>query len=307
MSELTVGTTLGSFGAGFLDGPVLCEWAQRIEQIGFDTLWYRDHLLWHSPVLEPFTMLGALAASTHRIQLGTGVLLLPLRHPVHVAKAVSTLDRIAGGRTILGVGLGGEFSPEFTAVNVPTKERGERANESLAALKTLWGESPSTFNGRFFSFIDVTMEPRPVQLPHPPIWVGGRSDAALRRAGRFGDAWFGYFEDPEGYARKLSVARSHVVEPGSGSDFGAGLVLYFCIDRTAAAARAQAIAYLSAEYQQPFDRIADRYCALGTAQQCAGKIQEFIDAGVQHFNVVPACAPSAAMAQLEEIHSILKH
>ena len=123
MSQVTFGTTLGGFGAGLVSGPTLCNWAEEIEQLGFDILFYRDHVLWHSPVLDPFTMLGAFAARTTTIKLGTGVLLLPLRNPTLVAKMIGTLDWLSNGRAILGVGVGGEFQKEYEAWHFVARTR----------------------------------------------------------------------------------------------------------------------------------------------------------------------------------------
>lgn len=115
MQRMSFGTTLGSFGAGLVSGPTLGQWAEDIERLGFDTLLFRDHVLWHSPVLDPFTALAAFAARTNRVRLGTGVLLLPLRHPTLVAKAIASLDFLSNGLAILGVGVGGEFRQEYDA------------------------------------------------------------------------------------------------------------------------------------------------------------------------------------------------
>ena len=144
MSQVTFGTTLGGFGAGLVSGPTLCDWAEEIEQLGFDILFYRDHVLWHSPVLDPFTMLGAFAARTTTIKLGTGVLLLPLRNPTLVAKMIGTLDWLSNGRAILGVGVGGEFQKEYEACGISLRERGRRAIEGLQVIKALWTDSSAT-------------------------------------------------------------------------------------------------------------------------------------------------------------------
>ena len=116
-----------------------------------------------------------------RLQLGTAVYLLPLRHPTPVAKQVSTLDHLTEGRFIFGVGVGGEFPKEYEACGVPIGERGARLSESLAVLRALWSGRPASYKGRFFQFEEVAMQPPPRQAGGPPIWCGGRSDAALRR------------------------------------------------------------------------------------------------------------------------------
>jgi probable F420-dependent oxidoreductase len=301
VTALSFGVSLGSFGAGLVPGPVLLDWAGEIERLGFDTLWFRDHVLWHSPVLDPFTALGACAARTTRIRLGTGVLLLPLRNPVLVAKAIASLDFLSSGRAMLGIGVGGEFAREYEACGVPLGERGRRADEAVAAIRVLWSESPATYKGEFYRFENVLMEPRPLQTP-PPIWVGGRSDRALARAGRLGDGWLAYFVTPDGFRRRLERA----LEPrqrrgGSAATFGAGLVLYFRLAPDPAEAEGAAIEYLGTEYQQPFEGLARRYCALGPASECIATLERFAEAGVRDVVLVPACPPSMFMDQLRQL------
>lgn len=306
MRSLSIGTTLGSFGAGLAPGEMLCDWAMEIENLGFDVLWFRDHVLWHSPVLDPFTALGAFAGRTSRIRLGTGVLLLPIRSPALVAKAVATLDYLSGGRAILGAGLGGEFAQEYAVCGVPLRERGRRANESIAAIKALWTTAPATFNGSFYHFDEVVMAPRPVQQPHPPIWVGGRSEAAIERAGKLGDGWLAYFETPEACRQKLDKALGHWHRrAATGMPFTGGLVLYFRVAATYEAARQAAVQYLSQEYQQPFEALVDKYCALGTVSDCVATVERFLEAGIEHVDVIPMCAPEAIIDQLREFAGAL--
>ncbi len=299
MPAVTFGISLGSFGAGMVTVPTLVDWAVEAEVLGYDYVWCRDHVLWHSPVLDPFTMLGAIAARTSRVKLGPGVLLVPLRSPAPVAKAVATLDHLSSGRAVLGVGVGGEFPKEFEACGVPREARGRRTDEALDAMRALWTTAPATFKGEFFSFEDAVMEPRPVQQPHPPIWVGGRSDAALARAARFGAGWFAYFVTPDGFARRLAqvnARRPDGVPPADG-----GLVIYAALARTREDGRRIAREYLANEYHQPFDDLVDRYCALGSPESCAETITRFTDAGARHFTVIPACPPERFMDDLRAV------
>ncbi|MER3449377.1 MAG: hypothetical protein C4315_06280, partial [Chloroflexota bacterium] len=123
---------------------------QALEQLGFDSVWSGEHLLYHGPTLDALIVLAAYAARTERLKVGSSVLLLPLRPPALVAKAAATLDVLSGGRLILGVGVGGEYPPEFEAVGIPLAERGARADEALAILKLLWSGDPASFEGRFY-------------------------------------------------------------------------------------------------------------------------------------------------------------
>jgi len=306
MDHVTFGTTLGGFGAGLVSGPVLCDWAEQIEHMGFDVLFYRDHVLWHSPVFDPFTALGAFAARTTRIQIGTGVLLLPLRNPTLVAKAITTLDHFSNGRALLGIGLGGEFQPEYDACGIPLKARGRRANEALQAIKALWTTAPASFDGEFFQLDGAVMQPRPIQQPHPPIWVGGRSDAALARAGKYGDGWFAYFVTPERFRSSFDKAQEHWQQRDSAkTTFTGGTVLYFCVASSYEKAKQEAMHYLATEYNQSFDHLVDKYCALGTVSECIATIERYVEAGVEHVNLIPICSPAAVIDQLQQLSSAI--
>jgi probable F420-dependent oxidoreductase len=141
-----------------------------------------------APIYDPFTTLAWLAGTTRTIELGTTVIILPYRHPVQTARVAATVDRLSGGRFIFGVGVGWS-QLEFEALGVPFARRGAVSNDYLAAIKKLWTSDVASHSGPFVSFKDVHTGPRPLRSPHPPIWVGGSSDAALRRAVRYGDAW----------------------------------------------------------------------------------------------------------------------
>ena len=139
-------------------------------------------------IYEPLIVLAYLAAVTRRVMLGTSVYLLALRNPLLAARQAVSLDRLSDGRLVLGVGVGW-LESEFAALGVPYRERGSRTDEAIAVLKALCGPDSAEFHGRHHSFTSVEFLPKPVQLPHPPLWIGGRSDAAVRRAARAGDAW----------------------------------------------------------------------------------------------------------------------
>ncbi len=170
--------------------------ATDAETLGFDSVWASDHVVtpehMHANIgpifLDVFTVLSHVSALTSRVKLGTTVMVTPYRNPLVAAKIIATLDSLSGGRVILGVGTGGA-PDEFAALGVPETQRGARTDEYLAAMIELWSNDPPVYRGRFVNFEGVRFAPKPTQKPHPPIWVGGRSDAALRRAVRFGEAW----------------------------------------------------------------------------------------------------------------------
>ena len=170
--------------------------ATDAEALGFGSVWVSDHIVTPEhlqrsmgPVfLDAFVVLSHVSALTGRVGLGTTVMVTPYRNPLVAAKMIATLDSLSEGRVILGVGAGGA-PDEFAALGVPESQRGPRTDEYLAAMIELWTNDPSSFHGRHVSFEGVRFAPKPARRPHPPIWVGGRSDAALRRAVRFAQAW----------------------------------------------------------------------------------------------------------------------
>ena len=162
--------------------------AKKAEEVGFDAIFVNDHIIvdgspraapWTN-VYDPFVAMSFIAAHTARIGVGVSVLIMPYRNPIATAKSLATIDRMSGGRLIAGVGAGWNES-EFAALGVPFRERGPRTNEYLRLWQACWSPSKVSFAGRFFSFSDMHVSPKPVQQPYPPIWIGGTSDAALRR------------------------------------------------------------------------------------------------------------------------------
>jgi probable F420-dependent oxidoreductase len=164
------------------------ELASLAERGGFDTLTLSHHHFMAGWPSDPLLLLGAVAARTERIRVGTNIFLLSIDHPLQVAERVATLDQLSGGRVTLGVGSGwGEL--QYTAFATSSRHRGARMDEALEILRRVWTETDVAHHGRFHPFPPLTVEPRPVQQPHPPLWVAGVADAAIDRAARFGDAW----------------------------------------------------------------------------------------------------------------------
>ena len=170
--------------------------AVSAERLGYDSVWVSDHVVvpranirnFGETIFDPLITLGVVAGATTRVQLGTTVLIVPYRNAVVTAKMVSSLDALSGGRVVLGVGAGW-VSAESAMLSVPFAERGPMTDEYLRAMQELWTSPTPSFAGRYTQFGDVVFEPKPIQKPHPPIWVGGHSRAALRRTVEFGAAW----------------------------------------------------------------------------------------------------------------------
>jgi probable F420-dependent oxidoreductase len=259
------------------------EIARLAEDLGFDSIWVGDHVAFPVPILDPLLQLALIAASSERLQLGTAVYLLPLRHPVPVAKQVGTLDLLCGGRLVFGVGLGGEFPLEFEACGVPVRERGARLSEAIPLLRALWSGDEVDGPGRFFRFRRVRLAPPPAQLGGPPIWCGGRAPAALERIGRLADGWIAYAVDPPRYRSGLEAIASAAQSAGrSLSSFGSGHLLFLRLDRDHDAALDVATEHLSRRYAMDFREPARRYAALGRPDQVAERVRSFQQAGVRH-------------------------
>jgi alkanesulfonate monooxygenase SsuD/methylene tetrahydromethanopterin reductase-like flavin-dependent oxidoreductase (luciferase family) len=209
---------------------------------------------------------------------------------VVTAKMFAMLDYLSGGRLIFGVGVGGEFPREFEACGVPVTERGARTDEALEIIQRLWTEPVVTHRGRFHDFRDARIEPRPDRPP--PVWIGGRSEAALRRVARFGDGWFAYLVSP----RRLADGRERILElvtehrPGARVQIGVQMFGY--VAPTREVGRRMVMEDLARWYGQPFDAIVDRYCAFGTPAECAETVRQFVDAGADLVVIKLTCHPA---------------
>jgi probable F420-dependent oxidoreductase len=190
-----IGVNLINFGPGATPETLL-SWARLVEDLGYHLLMTSDHVtitpdvarLYPAPFYEPLTLLGWLAGVTRRLELGTTVIIVPYRHPLETARATAVVDQLCGGRFIFGVGVGWARQ-EFEALGLPFEKRGAVTDDYLSAIKACWTHDVASYEGRFVRFSGVHTAPRPKRAPHPPVWVGGASEAAIRRAVLHGDAW----------------------------------------------------------------------------------------------------------------------
>ncbi|HEX2171072.1 MAG TPA: LLM class flavin-dependent oxidoreductase, partial [Dehalococcoidia bacterium] len=164
------------------------EEAQLAESLGLDGCYFVEHHQQPGIVASPLTLAAAVAAVTERITIGTGIIVLPLYHPVHVAEDCATIDRISRGRFVLGVGLGYQ-AVDFGAFDVPIRQRVSLFEESVEVIRRLWTEDNVSFAGKRYRLDKVRLYPKPLQDPHPPIWLAGAAEEAVKRAARLGDAW----------------------------------------------------------------------------------------------------------------------
>ncbi|MEP6870517.1 MAG: TIGR03619 family F420-dependent LLM class oxidoreductase [Anaerolineaceae bacterium] len=259
--------------------------ARRAEAAGLDGILAGDHVTFYGYGNDGLVTLTAVAAVTERVELKTAVYLLPLRHPVPVALHVAQLDQLSMGRLVLGIGIGGEDPHEFTSCGIDPKTRGARADEALQILPKLWTEDGVSFAGKHFQLDNVTVYPKP--LRSVPIFVGGRSDAALVRAGRFGDGYTGIWQSVERFRRAQEIARETAAEVGRDPEaIEFGMQFWMSIGTTRDEARAQVSKGMEATYRLPFERF-ERYTPFGTAREVAETIMPFVEAGARHINLLP--------------------
>lgn len=260
--------------------------ARRAEEQGFDIVASGEHVLFGSPTPNAFVTLAAAASVTSRVRLLSAVTLLPLYPAPLAAKMAATLDRVSGGRFELGVGVGGENPVEFAACGVPVRERGKRTDEGLDVLVRLFAGDAIDVDGG-----PATLDPLPLQRPRPPVWVGGRSEASMRRAGRAGDIWMPYLGSPDRVARGLRTAREEAERHGRDpAEVTGAYFAWTAVDPDPAVARRRALDVLAATYGQDMERIVDACVPHGTPEQVAARLAEYRDAGAESVVIAPAAA-----------------
>ncbi|MBM3924592.1 MAG: LLM class F420-dependent oxidoreductase [SAR202 cluster bacterium] len=207
---------------GITDFRALISIAPKAEELGFDSVWVSDHLfnigyiakgLGNRPYYDPMTVLTYAAAITSKVKLGTSVLVLPYHHPARLAKVAATLDQASAGRVVLGLGVG-RIKEEYDAIGATFERRGAQANEMLRAMKALWTQEKPEFHGKFYNFSDAYFSPKPLQKPHPPLWIGGMSESAMKRAARYGDAWHPNSLTPDQVRQGLEFVRREASKLG---------------------------------------------------------------------------------------------
>jgi probable F420-dependent oxidoreductase len=281
-----------TFGVAAGDARHVAEFAQHAEALGFARIVMGEHVMDGNPPRPTHLALptaAAAAGATRQLRVMTGIVIAPLYHPVLLAKLVTTVDHLSNGRLDFGIGISGqrETRVEFDAVGIPVETRGRRTNELLAVMKRLWTEARVTHHGDFFGFEEVTLVPEPVQRPHPPIWVAGRSEAAMRRAAVLGDGWYPYlFTVPRLHASQEAVRR-YAAEAGRSLDgFHWGVMQPTAIADDRREAVELAVTNVGQRYVTPgrsAEDIAEALCLTGTPEDCIRGIEARIEAGVRDF------------------------
>ena len=285
LPTISIPTGAWNYRAGISADQVL-ESARTAEAAGIDGLFTGDHVTFYGAGSDGLINLIAVATATEHVQLMTSVYLLALRHPTPVALQCATLDQLSRGRFVFGVGVGGEDANEWWACGIDPKTRGRRTDESLQILRSLWTQEETTFDGKYFQLNKVRMQPKPFREDGIPIHVGGRSDAALRRTARFGDAWMAIWVSP----RRMREAREKIDEwaAAEGRDparITLGLQLWHTVDDDRDRAREFLAQRMQGTYQIPYERF-ERYSPFGPAEEIAEYLAPYVEAGCTHVNLL---------------------
>jgi len=264
---------------GGFDVPKLRAFLARAEALGFESAWVVEQILGGIRSLEPVTLLTWAAACTERLRLAPAVLLTALRSPVHLAKALSSLDHLSGGRLTVGVGLGG--NPKiYPAFGLLAARRAARFAEGLRLMKRLWTEERVTFDGEFFKLQNASMQPKPLQKPHPPLWFGGHHPNALKRAVELGDGFIGAGSlSTAGFLEEVALLRRLLKDAGRDpASLPLGKRVYIAVDEDRARAGRRLAEWFGAFYGKP--ELATEVCVWGGPEECVDRLEEIVAAGV---------------------------
>ena len=290
----TFGIALRNFTAypEMPDAKALVDYGVRMEELGYDSLWAWDHLLLgvepSFPIIEALTLLTAIAVCTRKIKLGTGVLVLPMRNPVVLAKQLSAIDLLSDGRLVVGVATGW-YKREFDAVGVPFERRGKIMEENLEILTRLFTEDKVEGEWTYHKIPAGVMYPKPVQKPRPPILIGGYVDRVLKRAAEKADGWLTYFYTPESFAKAWGKIRHFARDVGRNPDALLNAAqLPIMIGKSRAAIESTMMDWLGKEWDYAaWSESTKDSAILGTAEECAEQLKRHLAAGVQKIIFVP--------------------
>lgn len=282
----------------------LLAFCKSAEAVGFDSLWVGDSLL-ARPRYEPLALLGAIAASTTKVALGTGVLLPALRHPLLLAHSAATVDLISAGRLVLGFGAGFNYPPtahELESVGVPFRQRVGRMVEAIKVLRNLWcAEHPIDFEGRYWRFANVELLPRPWRSGGPPIWMGGNAGNSLLRAGEIADGWFATSASPDKFKIGWEQVQAAAIKANREVEqIETATLATINVNSDERAAAADLRRYMETYYSMPYERLTELLgCCSGSGAACADWLGGFRRVGVRH--LILRFGADDQFAQLERV------
>jgi probable F420-dependent oxidoreductase len=304
MNQVKIGVGFGLFNLGLPSADTIVRVAERAEEWGLDSFWLSDHLLAASPELDVIATLSLIASRTSKIKFGPSVFLLNLRHPLVAAKSFASLDYLSGGRVVMAVGTGANLA-DYAACGIPTEGRGRRLDEGILILRKVWTEQKASFHGKYFNFDNVTIEPRPQRRTNTDsgtidIWVGGRSDAALKRTARLADGYFASFQTPEEFTRNMATIRGYAAQfDRANARIESGLILLCRLAESRERAMEEMRPMVAA-----MGRGAEGFIQrtiYGSPDDIIKRLQEYVAIGLDKFVLWPVAEPTAWAAQVELI------
>ncbi len=296
-AKIRIGVMPGPWPEGPPAGELFWRLTELCERSAIDSLWLSDRVL--ASTLEPLTALAAAAARTRRLKFGTAVLVLPFRSPVVVAKTLATLDVLSEGRIFPAVGVGVDQRREWEAAGVPPGTRGARTDEAIEVIRRLWTEDEVTYRGSYFTLDRVRLLPRPVQTP-PPLWVGGTTEAALRRAGRLADGWLASFIAHDAFGRAVERIQGYAHDAGRAIDADHfGTIIPYVLAASPEEGWRAAEPYLPRDRTDPATLRA--VTAVGPPEAVAAVIERYVARGGTKFVLRPAGPPAAMLEQVAEL------
>jgi alkanesulfonate monooxygenase len=281
----------------------LVDYGIKMEQMGFDSLWVWDHVLLgvnpNFPIVESLTLLTAIGARTSKIKLGTGILVLPMRNPVILAKQLASMDALTNGRLLMGM-ASGWYKREFDAVGIPFEQRGKLMDENLDIITRFWTEDMVKGEWSRHKIPAGVMYPKPVQKPRPPILIGGYVDRVLKRAAVTGDGWLTYFYTPDSFAKSWAKIRGFAKEGGKDPETLLNAnQLPIRIGESRAAVEADMMEWLGKEWDYAsWSESTKDSAIMGTVDECVAKLKEHLAVGTQKIIFVPY---KYEMSQIETI------
>jgi alkanesulfonate monooxygenase len=294
---MTLANTFGIAARNFTAYPempnakALVEYGVRVEELGYDSVWVWDHMLLgvepNFPIIDSLTVLTGIAAKTKRIKMGTGILVLPLRNAVALAKQLSSMDQLSDGRLIMGM-ASGWYKREFDAMGVPFEKRGKIMDENLEIMRRLWTEASVTGEYMRHKISKAVMYPKPAQ-PKIPLLIGGYADPVLKRAGVTGDGWLTYFYRPADFKKSWDKIVNFAKEGGKDpSTLLNASQLPIMIGKSRQAVEADMMDWLNKEWDFPANSDCNRESAImGSVDECVAQLREHIAVGVQKIIFVP--------------------
>jgi probable F420-dependent oxidoreductase len=295
--KVRIGIALGQWPSKDIKPEAIFDLVEHFEKLDVDSLWMSDRLVSAALIFEPITFLSYIAGRLSKMKFGTSTLVLPTRNPVVLAKELATLDFLSHGRLFPAFGLGADESKDLAAVGVSRKERAARADEMIALMRRLWTEESVTFEGKFFSVKDITIMPRPSQKAGLPIWIGGRSQAAMRRTGRLGDGWLVSSVSPAEVDAGIKAIRIYAAEAGRQvpeDHYGVLIPFYFAVSAD------KALEIGGRSIRPRGDLPTSEFTALGTPGEVRAKVQSYIFVGATKFVMRP-CGPFEGWREQTEI------